>query len=579
MLALTVLSATAPSVAGTGSTSSLQAEGVLITDCVMMIVQGENDVTAGSESDHEFYVLKIMSFEVPYNATRVHSNIPRDAREVSAWTSAYALNESAYGWESSGSNEDEFYIDLPETFDRGGDSFNTTDEQKDFLAQGSYLEDLMFTAGHLNLSANASSGTFVSAPMPLAEIHSIESANLTVYGTDLDNVTAFLSNDNGTTWTRANQSAEVHFAVVGTTLKVMLELTGNLSQGYDPTVTKFEVSSRYIEASTGFTVHMSYMWTGIFENRTATIDLSEPLDYSADGTVVVMLYLVDGFALQSSGLSFVFDESGSMSSYPDKNLYLSSLNVSGPGPTVTLSITAPEAQTPWLLYLGVAALAGTFVVGMVCSIRNRRGKSVPSVEAQSGPSDEVIPAPLSEDDLERRKELVARKKQLLGEMAEAKSDLSSGKRGKEQAGKDLQKLKAEFKSVRSELARLDRRAESSPGAPVAIEPSGEYDAALGAVARVDEDFEKGRLPEATYKSLRKEYVAKAAALLEAKRAAERATSPLEAEKTKLLEAISTLDAEHDNGEIDEKVYADLSASYRRELAELMKKMDDTEKEA
>ena len=63
-------------------------------------------------------------------------------------------------------------------------------------------------------------------------------------------------------------------------------------------------------------------------------------------------------------------------------------------------------------------------------------------------------------------------------------------------------------------------------------------------------------------------------------AAEHGTSsesenPLDAEKTKLMEAIVALEDEHARGEVDGRVYDELRYSYRRELAEIMRKIEES----
>ncbi len=110
----------------------------------------------------------------------------------------------------------------------------------------------------------------------------------------------------------------------------------------------------------------------------------------------------------------------------------------------------------------------------------------------------------------------------------------------------------------------------------AIGQSGEYDSVIASLARIDDDFEHGRLPQSTYKTVREEYLSKAAKLMAEKKTAEAlAISPLEAEKVKLMEAIVALDRALEKGEIDSKVYDDLSASYKKELALIMKRIDES----
>jgi len=52
------------------------------------------------------------------------------------------------------------------------------------------------------------------------------------------------------------------------------------------------------------------------------------------------------------------------------------------------------------------------------------------------------------------------------------------------------------------------------------------------------------------------------------------TGKIEAEKTKLMEAIVALEEERGRGGIDAKVYADLNSSYRKELAEIWRWLEE-----
>ena len=184
----------------------------------------------------------------------------------------------------------------------------------------------------------------------------------------------------------------------------------------------------------------------------------------------------------------------------------------------------------------------------------------------------------------RRKVLVARKKEMLHEVEDIKDRLAARKLSGEDAKRELARLKTELKQVRNELNKLPKMtgaegARGSDGPEGGGQSDANYEAVLASLARIDEDFERGRLPESTYRSLRKQYLSKGAAMMAAARAVKaRPSSPFEAEKMKLLEAISALDDEFERGEIDGKVYEDLSASYRKELAEVMRRIESDEGE-
>jgi hypothetical protein len=190
-----------------------------------------------------------------------------------------------------------------------------------------------------------------------------------------------------------------------------------------------------------------------------------------------------------------------------------------------------------------------------------------------GADEESADVPALADNEARRTELVGRKKEMLAEIENIRSSLSTGAITQTTAAAELARIKKDFKSVRNELNRLSRKT-SGPAAEV--EPSTDHESVIAALARIDDDFEKGRLPENTYKTLRKEYVQKAATMMAAKSAADGKTlSPLDMEKDKLMGAIVALDDEREKGAIDERVYSDLRASYRRQLADLMRKAEES----
>jgi hypothetical protein len=141
--------------------------------------------------------------------------------------------------------------------------------------------------------------------------------------------------------------------------------------------------------------------------------------------------------------------------------------------------------------------------------------------------------------------------------------------------KEADALKKESKKIRNELNRISRKVTSAVPMREQSPPPDQYESILASMARLDEDFEKGRLPEKSYKSMRKEYASKAAQMLAQRATAEDSDDPLEREKTKLIEAIVALEDEHERGKVDPAVYAELRASYRKELATLLREISET----
>jgi len=293
-----------------------------------------------------------------------------------------------------------------------------------------------------------------------------------------------------------------------------------------------------------------------------------------------MLYLVPGYKAEGSGLVLTFDENRTLSSYPDKDLYYNMTPSAGQLQFFTVDLVAPQKESQVLYYLVAVGLVLALGFAYAYSRRSRSlGEASSSGEPDSAEADVAVPAEetMSEDDSARRKELVARKKDVFAEIDNIKEQISSGEISRKDGEARLGMLKREFKSVRNELNRLPRKVVPAPvgQSPESSEQATSgYESLLAALARIDDDFEKGRLPENTYKSLRKEYVSKAAKALSSGSLGESpSTSPLEAEKRKIMDAILALDEEREKGEIDEEVYAELRASYRKQLVELMKKSE------
>ena len=441
----------------------------------------------------------------------------------------------------------------------------------DFTTTGSQLVNLNYSSGGLQLINDSAVGTYISPNITIPSSVSISSLLLTLNGNSTGNITSHISTDGGTSWWSVQNATQRNITSAGTTLQVMFELTGNMSLGYDTSISSFQLTATYVPLTTVFTVHVSYVWTAEFSHGSTSIDLSEALPFSANGSYLIMIYTLVGYIPTGTGLSLVLDANRTMNTYDDKDLFLST---SFPSGTVSYSaaITAPKASNNLAVYsvvilLALAIAGAYFYRGSRASERGRTREPV------AGPGSAKEPTPVQ--DRGRRKELVEQKKAMLTEIDSIRSRLSAGEITQAAASAELARIKKDFKGVRTELNRLSRKSvtPSDESAPPA-----EHESVIAALARIDEDFEKGRLPENTYKSLRKEYVQRAASILSSQSESSKPLSPFEQEKNKLMEAIVTLDDEHDKGEIDEKVYSDLRASYRKQLAELMKRSEASEEE-
>jgi len=549
------------------SSVSAQSESLQLVSSTYYIVQGQSDLIAGDESINEFSCLKILTFDLPYNMTRVYSAVPSDARNVTAWVASKGLINTSYGWETSGEMAGDLFVDVPSWFDREAVLTNTTNSSQSILASGSVLTNASYDSGALHLNPGATDGGYLSAQIPVPESINIVSANLTMFGTDLQNVTSEISNDQGTTWITAPSGTETEIVTSGTSFHVRLLLSGNETT---PRVTGFQAAIRYVPVSTTFTVHLTYVWPTDFQEGKARLDLEEPVPYVAGGSSFVFLYLEKGYSPEGTSITLNLDEDGD-SSQPTKVVFVNmTFSLTG-SVSRSIEVTEPKSDWTWLVALvlvGAALSGGTLVLW-------RRKSSRQETVEERGP-DESEETTESQAELAKRKaDLISRKKEISTKLDELTSSKSSKELTSQQAVIEAEALRSESKRVRNELNRVSKKIALSSSAVEPAQRDDPYDSVLASIARIDEDFEKGRLPENTYRSLRKEYVSRAAGMLSSRDAAATVSNPLEREKTKLMEAIVVLEEEHAKGELDSKVYDELRSSYRKELAEIMRKIEES----
>ena len=550
--------------------ASAQSESLQLVSTTYYIVQGESDLIAGDESANEFTCLKILSYELPHNVSRIHATVPSDARNVTAWVASKGLINSTFGREDSGPMAGTLYVDVPSWFERGAVLTNATNDSASILASGSIQTNVSYDSGALHLDLGATEGTYVSAPIPIPESVNILSANMTLYGTDLQNVTSEISNDHGSSWTTAVPGTDTTLSTTGTSFHVRLMLRGNETT---PLVTGFQAVMRYLLPSTTFTVHLTYIWPGEFKDGKAALDLTEPVPYASGGSSFVFLYLVKGYSPEGMGITLNFDEDGDPTA-PNKEVFVNmTFSLSG---SVSRSVQVLEPEANWTWALLLIAVAAAFGGGAYVLLRRKASSEEAVEEVISEASEE--PAASQEDFAKRKAELMARKADIVAKLDALDVAKASGTPSAQQAAKEIDLLRSEFKKVRNELNRVSKRVASSADLAKPDPTDDPYDSVLASIARIDEDFEKGRLPEKTYRSLRKEYASKAASMLAAREPTAIAEHPLEKEKTKLMEAIVTLEEEHERGLLDAKVYGELQVSYRKELADLLRQIEESEGE-
>ncbi len=535
------------------SSNEAEAQGepvATLAHDMVYLIQGPS-ATYPQLARSDINVVKLISYVLPHNLSRVYSQVPHDARNISI------LNDESpsVGWETEGAMAGMFYYDVPSSFPRN-DTYNHTEAAVELPEVD--LVNASYSDGSIHLDANATTAICTSSEIPIAGAYGITSANISVFGANLTNVSAWISNDAGSTWVPAAGTGPVQFSTEGVTLKVRLVLQGNVSSGGDPKVTGFRVQADYVPLATILTLHISYIITPDYADGHALINLTEPTLYSDSGMFFVFAYVEDGYRLEGRGIGLILGNPDA--SYPGRQLYFNMTYLTGqPGP-VFVELFAPQKSVPsWAMIVGAGSVV--FIVGLMFVYLRKRGQDRIDESATSAGEQKEIRPLIREERKALRSELVARKKQLLDEMDRLRTGDSKGNAPR------LAELKREFKGVRNELNRLEVEDASSGTRDV----KDEYDVTMAMLSRIDDDFERGLLPKGSHETLRKKYLAEATRL---KQELESGSKGLDDEKVKLMKAIVDLEEERDKGAIDSKVFEELNASYRKELEGVIRQMEE-----
>jgi len=311
------------------------------------VYQGENPFSSYAVSDQDFYALRIMSFALPYDVARVYTRVPSNAQNITVWSGSIFLNESQYGTEPVGPHAGQFYVDVPSSHPRTANYTNATSSEGAFNASGSGFTNTVYSSGALRLVNDSLSGQYISPEIAVPSSIAILSATLTFNGNSTSNITSYLSNNAGLNWTKCQNNTALNFTAEGTTLRVMFDMTGNMTSGNDTAITSFQIVASYTSPSTIFLLHVSYVWRTEFSHGRTTVDLSEALPFSSGGTYLIMLYLSLGYTPSAAGVELEFDKDRTLNTYGDKDLYF---NTSVPAgiPSYSVEVVSPKVKaTPF----------------------------------------------------------------------------------------------------------------------------------------------------------------------------------------------------------------------------------------
>lgn len=540
-----------------------------IANEVIYLIQGESNYIEGIETDSEIFFLKIVTINLPPNSSRIYFNVPEEATELKVWTYSGDINSSEIGRETAGAHQGQFFINVPPPSERTYSVNSTLDNESELLAYHSSMMNVSYIANSIHLTNNSTSGTYISPVIDFSgsDVAQITSAILQLTGEQLDNVSSEISLNNGTTWQSILPGSKITFTSFAKSLRIRLNFEGNLSQGYDPRVSGLKIISEVVPAL--FTVHISYLLDLNFADGKVYLDLTELMNFTSDGTLLLLLFLSEGYAPAATGIDLI---TGTSSMFSNKVFYHNSSDVMGKV-IIDLEIISPESdQSSLFILAGALVLAVILILFFRFSRRRQPSKKI---SEETSAADESVEGDASS----RRREMINRKRKLLKESKKLEESLKKGEISEEDFELRSSEIKRELKEIKRELPKLAREIadQSSPATEsIGAQMGSEYESALALIAKLDADHDSGRLPDDTYKRLRKSYMEKAAKIKASLESLSQEESMLE-QKKKLLDAIASLDEEFERGEIDKKVYDTLRASYRKELVDIMEKSNSIKK--
>ena len=477
-----------------------------IANEVIYLIQGESDYFAGTETERQMYFLKIVTMELPLNESRIYLNVHEGASGLKVWTYSGNINSTNYGYETAGNDENLFFINVPPPSERIYSINTTLDNESELLADYSSMINVTYSSGNIHLTQNSTSGIYVSPIIDFAgaDVGRIASATLRLAGEHLEKVSSEISIDNGTTWHPIIPESVLNIAEFAKSLRIRLIFEGNLSQEFDPKISSMTIVSDVIPSL--FTIHISYLINLQFENGKVHLDLSEPMDFAQDGTLLLLIFLVDGYTPSAAGINLV---TGTSSTFEDKIFFHNSTRVEG-RMTVSLEIISPPQDLSSSYLVVAVVILATFVI--LFARRSKRKDSAVQGHEKASPRNDSEERDASSS---LWRAMIDRKKELLKESEELRSKLQKGEIKKDEFESRSSNIKKELREIKKELSKLARKLSvDSSALNIGVDrpDDSDYESMLELLAKLDSDHEAGRLPDETYSRLRKTYIENAARL-------------------------------------------------------------------
>jgi hypothetical protein len=400
---------------------------------------------------------------------------------------------------------------FPEGADRNLTDSTNLDSDVDFIQ---YFDDTRsdvvwnFSTDGLHLKPGNISGDYISFPLTIplsmaANITKVEmSWNVSI---SQENVSIFVSNNNGTNWTNMNglNGQILNFSTQGNELIWKINMTQDINLNNTPILDDLWINVTYIPIFTNVNLNLEYILqrnpdTNRFD---FTLDLYD--DYIDNVLLHMLIFINNDHVVESRNITLTFTESPE--NLPDKNRY----NFIGYNylPVADISVEKIEEEGEFPLSLLLALLIVAVIAAILIVSRARKRESEEEPHEDDEPMDQ-------EKELE---ELQLKKEGLDTAIAKLDSDLEEGlidedvhtelKGSYEEKAADVDQQIVALSAITSK----EREEPEMSSEKAALMQKKER--ILKSIKKLDSDYEEGFLDEDVYEDLRKSYKGKAVEIL------------------------------------------------------------------
>jgi hypothetical protein len=492
----------------------------------IVMIQGDDPATEEVEPEDELVAIERYFFLIPWNETWVEVPVPKIARlegmtvdevfysdsmgflpgEYSAYWNQedppYTLFKDmtdmeccvadfyAWGFPLNAERNHTLYSQIPtET------NFSTS------IDEGRSTDAWNITDHNLSLLPGNELGMFISEKTRMG----VNITEIQLYwdaSAREDNITFFVSDNNGTDWVdfTHRKGETVDFPGNTSDLVWKINMTQNITLNNTPVLEDLWVNVTFVPEYTDITLQLDY----VIERKSGRFEYTWDFYKNWEDGVAphILIYTDKDHDLKSQNIDLTLY--GSQEEFPDKDVYIFMQGNFQPEASVT--ITKAEDEFPWALIL-IPLIMALIIVAFVLARPKRRGQEVPpglgeTEEAQFG-----------EDEEGELEELRNKKEGLLKAIKKLDGDFEEGLIDEDVYNELKGSYKGKTVDVMKEIDALSAMAVAASLKPEVNPEEGalkeKKEKILKSIKKLESDYKEGLIDEETYNELRDDYKKKA----------------------------------------------------------------------